>query len=101
MGKADEEIDLCDYIDIIDGMTSITIRKLPDMAKERLRVDAARRGISLEAYAREILREASGAADAGSVSLTEIARECFGKGRGVELELPARDSRRRQVNFDR
>lgn len=95
----EEKIDISDFIDTVDGMASITIRKLPDGAKEKLRVDAARRGISLEAYAREILREASGAADAGTANLAEIARECFGKSGGVELELPARASRRELVDF--
>ena len=93
------ELDVGDFNDIIDGMASITIRKLPDVAKERLRVDAARRGISLEAYVREILREASGAAASEPMNLGQIARECFGKGGGVELELPARDSGRKPVDF--
>lgn len=93
------KFDINDCTDTIGGMASITIRKLPDGAKEKLRVDAARRGISLEAYAREILREASGAADAGAANLAEIARECFGKSGGVELELPARGSRRELVDF--
>ncbi len=92
-------VDIVDIVDIINDMASITIRKLPDVAKEKLRVDAARRGISLEAYAREILREASGAADAGAVNLGELARECFGEPGGVELELPARGSRRELVDF--
>ncbi len=80
-------------------MASITIRKLPDGAKERLRVDAARRGISLEAYAREILREASGGDDPNAANLTKLAQQCFGKSRGLDLELPARGSRREIVNF--
>jgi antitoxin FitA len=80
-------------------VASVTIRKLPDGVKEKLRVDAARRGISLEAYAREILGEASGAADAEAANLAEIARECFGKSGGVELELPARGSGRQLVDF--
>lgn len=81
-------------------MASITIRKLPDGVKERLRVDAARRGISLEAYAREILREASGATTSRVANLAVIARECFGKGEGVDLELPARGSERKLVDFE-
>jgi plasmid stability protein len=80
-------------------MASITIRKLPDGAKERLRVDAARRGISLEAYAREILREASGSDDPNAGNLTKLAQQCFGKSRGLDLELPARGSGREMVNF--
>lgn len=93
-------IDIISIIDIIDVMASITIRKLPDGAKEKLRIAAARRGISLEAYAREILREASGGGGKRVENLSGLARECFGKGGGVDLELPERGSERELVNFD-
>lgn len=100
MGKRGEgKVDIGDFIDIVDGMASVTIRKLPDGVKEKLRVDAARRGISLEAYAREILGEASGSGGRRSGNLVELARECFGEGNGVELELPQRASRRELVDF--
>jgi plasmid stability protein len=81
-------------------MASVTVRKLSDGVKEALRVDAARRGISLEAYAREILREASGEVDFRAGNLVELARECFGKEGGVELDLPGRGSGRDLVEFD-
>jgi plasmid stability protein len=89
-----------DFIDYVDGMASVTIRKLPDEVKEKLRVDAARRGISLEAYARKILREASGEGDFRAGNLVELARECFGEGVGVDLDLPSRGSGRELMAFD-
>jgi plasmid stability protein len=92
-------IDIDDFIDYNDSVASITIRKLPDDAKERLRVDAARSGISLEAYARQILREASGDALSPAGNLAELARGYFGKGAGVDLELPERGSKRENVEF--
>lgn len=80
-------------------MASVTIRKLPDEVKERLRVDAAKSGVSLEAYAREILREAAGSGGMRVANLVELARECFGADGGVELELPERGSKRGAVDF--
>jgi len=94
------EVAINDFIDYDVGMASVTIRKLPDEVKEKLRVDAARRGISLEAYARKILGEASGEGGFRSGNLVELARECFGKGNGVDLELPGRGSGRELVAFD-
>jgi plasmid stability protein len=40
---------------IIDGMASITIRKLPENTKRRLRIRAAYNGHSMEQEARELL----------------------------------------------
>lgn len=39
-------------------MATLTIRNLPDKVRERLRVRAAKRGVSMEAEARTILTEA-------------------------------------------
>jgi len=94
------KFDIGDRIDYDDCMASITIRNLPDRTKEKLRVDAAKSGISLEGYARRILKEASGDEEAGGMNLRELARECFGEGDGVDLDLPARGSRRGIVEFD-
>ena len=80
-------------------MANMTIRDLPDRTKERLRVAAAKCGVSLEAYARQILQEAARAEDAQSLDLGDLARECFGETGGVELELPQRGARREAVIF--
>jgi plasmid stability protein len=80
-------------------MANMTIRDLPDRTKERLRVAAVQSGVSLEAYARQILQEAARAEGAQALNLGDLARECFGATGGVELELPARGSQREVVVF--
>lgn len=85
-------------------MASITVRNLPDATKHSLRVRAAERGLSLEAYVRQILQEA-GAAEplertaAGQMSIVEAANKYFGPLGGVELELPSRKSHREIPDF--
>jgi antitoxin FitA len=65
-------------------MASLTIRNLEDAVKARLRVQAARHGRSMEEEARQILRQAVGAAPA-STSLADLADALFGD-QGAELE---------------
>jgi len=69
-------------------MVSITIRNLPDQSKESLRVQAAQNGISLEAYVRQILEEASGLESGKKINILELAQGYFGSQGGVDLELP-------------
>ncbi len=76
-------------------MASITIRNLPEQSKESLRVQAAKNGISLEAYVREILEEASGFSSSNGSNILELAQGYFGSHGGVDLELPKRGSHRR------
>lgn len=80
-------------------MASITIRDLPDKTKEALRVHAARSGVSLEAYTRHILKQASEADLAQPINILTLAEKYFGPGHGVELDLPSRRSHRRPVDF--
>ncbi len=75
-------------------MGSITIRNLPDQSKEVLRVQAAKSGISLEAYVRNILEEASGLESDKKINILELAQGYFGSQGGVNLELPKRGSHR-------
>ncbi len=82
-------------------MANITIRDLPDQTKGTLRVRAAREGISLEAFVRSLLQEASRVRRPGSTGLFELSREFVGGERGVELELPPRRSARPTVDFER
>lgn len=82
-------------------MVNITIRNLPEGTKESLRVRAAQSGISLEAYARQILQQASRAPAERTGNLLDLSRRHFGEGKGVDLELPARGSLRAPVKFDR
>lgn len=75
-------------------MASITIRNLPDQSKESLRVQAAKNGISLEAYVRKILEEVSGLEPDKKINILELAQGYFGSQGGVDLELPKRGSHR-------
>jgi len=78
-------------------MASITIRDLPDQTKEALRVSAARSGLSLEAYARHILQKASCSSAFEPVNILTLADKCFGSKQGVDLDIPARSSSRKNV----
>jgi plasmid stability protein len=82
------------------SMTSITIRKLPHATKERLRVQAARTGLSLEAHTRRILQAAAEAHPPAPQDLASLAQACFGKENGVELSLPPRGNTRAPITFD-
>lgn len=80
-------------------MASITIRKLDDDVKTRLRVRAAGNGRSMEEEARVILREAVGR-EPRSGNLVSIIRAHFGPENGVDLELPPREPIREPPRFD-
>lgn len=80
-------------------MASITIRKLEDEVKTRLRIRAAENGRSMEEEARTILREAV-AEEPEPRNLAEFIWECFEPYGGVELELPPRDPIREPPKFD-
>lgn len=71
-------------------MASITIRKLDDVLKRRLRLRAARHGRSMEDEAREIMRRALSEGDQSPRSLSASIRRRFAALGGVELELPSR-----------
>ena len=80
-------------------MASITIRKLDDDVKTRLRMRAAGNGRSMEEEARVILREAVGRKPK-SEHLVSIIRAHFGPENGVDLELPPREPIREPPRFD-
>lgn len=79
-------------------MSTLTVRNLDDDLKARLRVRAAEHGRSMEAEAREILRESlAGGEDGG---LGSWIHERFA-GLGLdEIELPSRGELTRVVHFD-
>jgi plasmid stability protein len=66
-------------------MSAITIRKLPDSAKRRLRLRAAARGTSMEAEARAILLAALDAPNSADISWIEQLVELGREAGGVEL----------------
>jgi len=81
-------------------MANITIRDLPDHAKENLRVQAAKSGISLEAYARHILQTASKDERFVPPNIINLAGKYFGTKHGIDIPLPKRSPSRGIVDFD-
>jgi plasmid stability protein len=75
-------------------MASITIRKLDERTKARLRVRAARHGRSMEEEARTLLRAALRDDVIRGGNLAEAIRARFRRFGGVELRLPARQPMR-------
>ena len=84
---------------IIDGMASITIRKLPENTKRRLRIRAARNGRSMEQEARELLETGLARADSEPENLGEAIRRIFAPLGGVDLKIPPRRGKIREINF--
>ncbi|AIS15597.1 MULTISPECIES: FitA-like ribbon-helix-helix domain-containing protein [Pseudomonas] len=79
-------------------MASLTIRNLDDHIKERLRIEAAHNGHSMEEEARLILRRAL-SRTADSQGLGSRIRARFAETGGVELELPERTEPARLVDL--
>jgi plasmid stability protein len=73
---------------------SITIRKLDEQTKARLRVRAAHHQRSMEDEARNILRAALAREAATPRNLAEAIRRRFEPLGGVELPLPLREPMR-------
>ncbi len=72
-------------------MASITIRRLPENTKRRLRIRAARNGRSMEQEARELLRIALTQPDPEPENLGEAIRRLFAPFGGVDLKIPKRE----------
>lgn len=68
-------------------LASLSIRKLDDEIYDRLRDRAARRGVSMEEEARQILARAVSPPE----RLGDLALKIFGPERGADLELPPRE----------
>ena len=80
-------------------MSSITIRNLDDSLKRGLRIRAAENGRSMEAEAREILRQAIGRR-APPENLGETIHRRFAAMGGVDLDLPPREPMPEPPRFD-
>lgn len=76
-------------------MASITIRKLDDAVKSKLRIRAARHGRSMEEEAREILKSALTYDTSRRMNLAESIRQHIDPLGGVELTIGRRDPVRR------
>jgi plasmid stability protein len=80
-------------------MASITIRKLPEHTKRRLRIRAARNGRSMEQEARELLETGLSRADTEPENLGEAIRRRFAPFGGVDLKIPLRRGKIREIQF--
>lgn len=80
-------------------MATLTVRRLDDKTKNRLRVRAAYHGRSMEEEAREILRSTLTVSPHGKGNLAEAIRRRFALFGGLELELPRRDAVRNAPDF--
>jgi len=81
-------------------MASITIRRLDDAVKARLRIRAARNGRSMEEEARLVLSAALAEKPKRPLNLAEAIRRRIAPLGGVELELPPREPVREPPNFE-
>lgn len=80
-------------------MASITIRRLDDTVKAKLRVRAAGHGRSMEEEAREILRAGLRVRSASPPDLAESIRRYVEPLGGVDLAIPPREAIRRPPKF--
>lgn len=81
-------------------MASITIRRLDDSVKARLRIRAAQHGRSMEEEARELLSAALKEEPERPLNLAEAIRRRIAPLGGVDLELPPREPMREPPNFE-
>jgi len=80
-------------------MASITIRRLDETVKARLRIRAAQHGRSMEEEARQVLSAALAEEPRRPLNLAEAIRRRFAPLGGVELELPPREPVREPPDF--
>jgi antitoxin FitA len=80
-------------------MASITIRRLDDSVKAKLRVRAATHGRSMEEEAREILKTSLQNKPVRALNLAESIRRHIEPLGGVEIKLAPRESVRRPPKF--
>ncbi len=81
-------------------MSSLTIRKIDEPTKGRLRLRAARHGRSMEEEARVILRSALSGGEGEQINLAEAIRQRFAPLGGVDLEDIPRDALRSVPDFE-
>jgi antitoxin FitA len=82
-------------------MASITIRRLEDSTKQKLRVRASKNGRSMEEEARQILRVALAEKGATSLNLAESIQRRFAALGGLNLPDLPRDPMRPPPTFDK
>lgn len=84
---------------VISPMASITIRRLDEALKAKLRVAAARHGRSMEDEARHILRTALARGQSRPANLADSIRRRFAPLGGVEIEPLRREKLRPPPDF--
>lgn len=72
-------------------MASLTIRKLDETTKRKLRTRAARHGHSMEQEAREILKTELNKPEEYPKDLGKAIHDLFAPYGGLELEIPPRE----------
>jgi plasmid stability protein len=82
-------------------MTSITIRRLDEGTKARLRVRAARNGRSMEEEARTLLKAALTEDTVAGGNLADAISARFRRLEGIQLLLPARQPMREPPKVER
>jgi plasmid stability protein len=80
-------------------MASITIRRLDESVKERLKKRAARHGVSMEEEARELLKVGVNTQDSGQAMVDSIRRLVAPVG-GIEFPDVRRELARDPPTFD-
>jgi plasmid stability protein len=80
-------------------MPTLTIRRLDEKTKARLRMQAAKNGRSMEEEAREILRTSLSVVESEQGGLAESIRKRFAAFDGVELSIPKREEMRKPPRF--
>ena len=80
-------------------MATLTIRKLDETLKARLRVRAARHGRSMEMEAREILRDGLFAKAPAPGNLVDAIRRHIIPLGGIDLVIPPREPLREPPDF--
>lgn len=81
-------------------MASITIRRLDESVKKRLRIRAAQHGRSMEEEARQILQSGLAKRDESGLDLVKMIRRHIEPLGGVDLEPLPREPVRK-IRFDR
>ena len=81
-----------------DEMASLTVRNFDDGLKAKLRIEAAKHGLSMEEEVRQILQRAL-TAPKDTAPMGQRLSQRFAAAGGVELALPARDEATRSPDF--
>ncbi len=82
-------------------MATLTIRKLDEKLKQRLRLQAARHGRSMEEEARQILAEGLQSRRPAPQNLADAIAALVDPIGGIELDIPVRSIEREPPRFDK